>query len=126
MPAIASILYALFCPNRPCRVDLLLAGQVSLGAGVAAIVLSACCPWMIWAGLGLTVVGIGTLLLWQNLCNMSTCALAKEVTRVIGGIVLPIIGIVVGVPLVAACISGVALAVVSAIFGPIAAYAASC
>ena len=53
-------------------------------------------------------------------------ALAKEITKVIGGIVLPIVGIIAGIPLVAACISGVVLAVVGAIFGPIATYAATC
>ena len=123
---IGGIIYAIFCPNKPCKVGLLITGQSSLAEGVVAIVLSACCPWLIWAGLGLLVVGIATLLVWKSQCNKSTCALAKEVTKVIGGVVLPVLGILIGVPLVGACLSGVALAWVSAIFGPIAAYASSC
>jgi hypothetical protein len=124
--AIGGFIYAIFCPNKPCKVGLLITGQSSLAAGVSAIVLSACCPWLIWAGLGLAAVGIATLLLWKSQCNKSTCALAKEVTKVIGGVVLPVLGILIFVPLVGACLSGVALAWVSATFGPIAAYASSC
>lgn len=123
---ITGILYAIFCPNKPCKVGLLISGQSSLGGGVAAIILSACCPWMIWAGLILTVIGLSTLLLWRSQCEKSTCALAKEITKVIGGVVLPIIGIIAVIPILTACISGMALAGVGAVFGPIAAYAASC
>ncbi len=124
--AIAGIFYAIFCPNKPCKAALLISGQSLLGAGVAAIILSACCPWMIWAGLALTLVGLGALLLWRSQCNRTFCALAKEITKVIGGIVLPLIGIIVLIPGLTVCVSGAALAMVSAVFGPIAAYAASC
>jgi len=124
--AIAGIVYAIFCPNKPYRVGFLVVGQALLGAGVAAIILSACCPWMIWAGLGITLAGIGTLLLWQNQCHKSTCTLAKEIPKVIGGIVLPIVGIIAAIAILTACVSAITLASVSAIFGPIATYAASC
>src|SRR5690606_26208335 len=101
-------------------------GQALLGAGVAAILFSACCAWVFWAGLGLVLAGLSALLAWRAYCDESWCRLAKEVTYVIGGIVLPIIGILVGIPLISACVSAIALGVISAIFGPIAAYAAAC
>ncbi|MCC6557181.1 MAG: phage holin family protein [Polyangiaceae bacterium] len=123
---IAGIVYALFCPDKPCAWALLVSGQALLGAGVAAILFSACCAWVFWAGLGLVLAGLSALLAWRAYCDESWCRLAKEVTYVIGGIVLPIIGILVGIPLISACVSAIALGVISAIFGPIAAYAAAC
>jgi hypothetical protein len=126
LAAIAGILYAIFCRKKPCEVALLISGQSTLGAGAAAIILSACCPWMIWAGFALVASGMGLLLLWRSRCNKSVCALAKEITKIIGGIVLPLIGFVVIIPGLALCVNGVALAWVSAVFGLIAVYAASC
>lgn len=124
--AVLAIIYTIFCPDKPCGVTLLTAAQASLGAGVAAIVLSGCCPWVLWAGIILVLIGLGGLLLWKSQCDQSYCAVAKEITKVIGGIVLPIIGVVGLIPGVAGCISPIASAIVSGIFGPIAAYAASC
>lgn len=123
---ILGVIYSIFCPSKPCKILLLLTGQATLAAGVAAIVLSGCCPWMIWAGLGLVSTGLGLLLLWRSKCNRSYCALAKEVVKVVGVLVLPVLAVLVGIPVIGTCFSGVALAWVSALFGPISAYAATC
>jgi hypothetical protein len=124
--AVLLVIYALFCPNKPCSWALLLTGQILLGTGVAAIILSNCCTWMQAAGAVSLVIGIGLLLLWRSQCDQSFCRLAKEVTFVIGGITLPLIGAIASAPVIQACIDGIASAAVSAIFGPIAAFAASC
>jgi hypothetical protein len=126
LAAIAWIVWALLgCPT-PCGWGYLLSGQVMLGAGVASIILSGCCSWMILVGLIIAALGFGSLMLWKAHCNKSWCALAKEITYVIGGIVLPIISVVVAIPILAGCVNGVASVVVGGIFGPIAVYAAAC
>jgi hypothetical protein len=81
---------------------------------------------MILIGLIIAALGFGSLMLWKAHCNKSWCALAKEITYVIGGIVLPIISVVVAMPILSGCVNGVASAVVGGIFGPIAIYAAAC
>lgn len=123
---ILAVVYSIFCPNKPCKVALLISGQSSLAAGVAALVLSACCPWVFWAGLGLTASGLGLLMLWRSQCGKSYCEFAKEVVKVLGAFVLPILGILVGIPVISVCFSGVALAGISAVFGPVTVYASTC
>ncbi|WP_373050423.1 hypothetical protein [Thalassovita aquimarina] len=123
---VGGIIYAIFCPNKPCNVALLISGQSTLAAGVVAIVLSGCCPWVLWAGLGLAVSGLGLLEWWRRKCDKSICDLAKEITKVIGGVILPVLGALVGIPGLGACFSAIALAWISAIFGPIAAFASTC
>lgn len=113
------------CPD-PCQFPLLLSSQIALGAGVGALIFSGCCPWMIFAGLGLTLAGLGGLLLWRSICDKSFCQLAKEIVFVIGGIVLPLVSAILLVPLVAACVNITAFGWVTAVFGPIAIYAATC
>jgi hypothetical protein len=126
LAGLAWFLWWLFgCPD-PCQFALLLSSQIALGAGVGALIFSMCCPWMIWVGLGLTVAGLAGLLLWRAKCDKSFCAFAKEVVYVIGGIVLPIVSAILLIPLVAACVNVTALGWITAVFGPIAVYAAAC
>ena len=123
---ILGVIYAIFCPAKPCKIALLISGQSSLAVGVAALVLSACCPWVIWAGLGLTLSGLGLLLLWRSQCGKSYCDFAKEIVKVLGAFVLPILGVLIGIPVISTCFSGVALAWISAVFGPVTVYASTC
>ena len=97
-----------------------------LGAGVGVIILSGCCAWVLWVGLGLTLLGLGALLVWRDKCGKSWCTVAKEITYVIGGIVLPIVSYILYIPGISDCVNGLALAWVGAVFGPIAAIAAAC
>lgn len=122
---VVMIFWLIFC-DAPCRWAVLLGGQVLLGAGIGALIFSACCPWVFWVGLIMALIGLGLLFLWRALCDISFCDLAKEITYVIGGIVLPIVGIIVLIPVLVACVNTVALGVVGAVFGPIAVYAAAC
>ena len=126
LTVILTVVYSIFCPNKPCKVGLLISGQSSLAAGVAALVLSACCPWVIWAGLGLIISGLGLLLLWRSQCGKTYCEFAKEVVKVLGAFVLPILGILIGIPVISVCFSGFALGWISAVFGPVTVYASTC
>ena len=117
--------WLLGCPD-PCQFALLLSSQIALGAGIGALIFSGCCPWLILAGLGLTLAGLGGLFLWRAKCDKSFCAVAKEITYVIGGVVLPIVSAIIFIPAVAMCVNGTAAALVSGVFGPIAAYGAAC
>lgn len=128
---VGGIIYAFFCP-KPCKWLLLTTGQALLGAGVTALILSQCCPWMIFAGLAVTSTGMSLLMLWRSQCNKSWCSLAKKITVVVGGIVLPVLGILLTIPLIppfvslVPCVNLVAWSIISAFFGAIAAYAAQC
>ena len=126
LAVLLALLWGIACDEKPCGWGLLLASQAALGAGVAATVLSGCCPWMLPAGLGLIVVGLAGLIAWRSQCDMSWCRVAREIVFVVGGIILPLIGVIAGVPLVNTCVSGPALAGVGLVFGPIAVYAAAC
>jgi hypothetical protein len=118
--------FAVLCDNKPCKWALLMTAQAALGAGVGAAIFSNCCSWLLWAGLGLMILGLVLFVVWKRECNKSWCAVAKEVTYVISGIVLTLVGIASSIPVITGCINGTVLAVVSAIAGLIAAYAASC
>lgn len=55
---VAGILVAIFCPNLPCNYALLTTAQATIAGGSALIVFSACCLWVLFAGIGTVIAGI--------------------------------------------------------------------
>jgi hypothetical protein len=112
------VFYAIFCPNKPCRLSLLLSGQVLFAAGLMAIVFSACCNPLIGAGAILIFLGAAALGSWAVFCNISMCKFLKEISFVYAT-VLATVGAISGfvaltgiLSILLTCLSGTASAII--------------
>lgn len=123
---VTGLIYFFSCDDKPCSYEILISAQATLGAGVSAMILSDCCLSVFLGAIGLITAGIALFSLWQNKCLLSFCTVAKEITKVIGGVVLPVLAVIVIIPAVNLCFSGIAMSIISGIFGLIAIYAVSC
>lgn len=126
LAGLLAVLYSLFCPDKQCGWQLLLSAQTFLGAGAGAVILSACCSWLAFAGVILLIAGFSAIFLWWSTCNKTSCDVAGEITVVIMGLIVPLGGLLASVPGLSACISLAGFGVISFIFGPIATIAAAC
>jgi hypothetical protein len=72
------ILWLIFCPVKPCNWGLLMSAQVTFGVGVGVLHFTACCPTMLFVGLGGLVAGLALFGLWKEICDISWCRLSKE------------------------------------------------
>ena len=122
---IAAILFAIFCP-KPCAWGLLFLWQVLLGVGLLLLCFTTCCPsfWVI--GGGLTAAGLGLMALWKSRCNKSNCDVLKELVIAISGVVVPLVGWFLGVPVLMACMNTIITAALTTLAGLIAIAASQC
>jgi hypothetical protein len=97
-------LYWLFCKNKPCKWALLMAWQVSVGAGWISILFAGCCPTLWGIGGGLIAAGLGGMYLWKAECDKTACDVYKEYAPIITGVVIPFITVVGDFPGLFACI----------------------
>jgi hypothetical protein len=122
--AIASWLDAA-CPS-PCGMTLLITWQAMLGAGVGALYLMNCCPWMLWSGLGLIVSALLLAKRWANNCNMSGCRVLGEISSVLVGVVIPVYTTISSNILIRPCVNNVFEVLIPWISGALAIWAISC
>ena len=128
MGILAGVLFVFLCPNKPCGYFLLTFAQVSLGVGEFAIVVinPICCAWMLWIGIGLTIVGIGLFLLWRARCEYSWCKLLREASYLLGGAVITYIGVFENLPILNECINPLGRSIVGGIIAVIGIAATAC
>lgn len=112
LAAIAAIFWGIFCP-KPCAWALLLAWQVSIGVGFTLLYFTTCCPQFWLIGLPLIATGIGLMFAWKRRCNMSTCAVLKELSIALSSVILPLLGWLGAIPGLAACINHVVAGILS-------------
>lgn len=118
-------LWLIFCP-QPCGWQLLLAWQVALGVGIGALYYATCCP-ILWAiGFGLIAVAIGLLLAWVRRCKKTFCQVMVELSVVITGVILPVLGWLFGIPLISACLNPIVAAAVGTLASAVAFAIAFC
>ena len=122
---IAGIFWAIFC-SKPCGWGLLLAWQVAIGAGLILLCFTTCCPsfWII--GPLLVLIGIGLLFAWKERCHKSNCAVMKELLIALSGVVLPVLGWLGVIPVLAACINPLAVGALTSLAAIVAISAATC
>ncbi len=123
--AIAGILWGIFCP-KPCAWGLLLAWQVSLGVGMILLCFTVCCPTFWVIGGGLTALGLTLMLVWKKRCKKSNCAVLKELVIAISGVILPLLGWLLAIPALAACINTIITGTLSTLAAAISIAAANC
>jgi hypothetical protein len=123
--AVAAIVWSIFCP-KPCGWGALLAWQVALGVGFILLCFTVCCPTFWLLGVGLVGVGVGLMFTWKNRCNMSNCALLKELVIAISGVVLPLLGWLEVIPVLAACVNPLVTGALSTLAAAIAVAATNC
>ncbi len=104
--AIAGVFWGIFC-KKPCAWALLLAWQAAIGAGYLLLCFTTCCPsfWVI--GGGLILLGIGLMLAWKSHCNQNRCQVLKELVLAISGVLIPLLGWLGVIPVLAPCINHV-------------------
>ena len=122
---IAGILWGIFCP-KPCLWGLLLAWQVSIGAGLLLLCFTTCCPIFWPIGLGLVAAGIALMLIWKRRCRKNQCQVLKELVIAISGVLIPLLGSLGLIPVLAPCLNPLVTAAVSVLAGVITIMAASC
>ncbi len=128
--AVAIVLMLLYglatCDTKPCAWFLLILGQALVAAGVGAIIISKCCPWMLEAGSVIASIGAALTLLWAVQCKQTLCRWAIEVVFAIGAFALPAAAAVAAIPVLSSCVDGTAGAIVGGLYGALAAYAVRC
>jgi len=122
---IAGLIWGIFCP-KPCAWGLLLTWQVSLGAGLLLLCFTTCCAVFWPIGLGLVALGIALMLVWKRRCRRNWCQVLKELVIAISGVLIPLLGSLGLIPVLAACINPTVTAAVSLLAGAITLAAASC
>lgn len=75
---IVFLLWLILCAERPCKSWLLMLGLAFIGAGVALLHLSGCCPIFAIIGLASVALGVALMLAWRSACDMTWCAFASE------------------------------------------------
>jgi hypothetical protein len=91
------ILWSIFCP-KPCGWEYLLAWQVSLSAGIAALYFAPCCPFLWWVGGALIAAALVALAAWVRACDIGWCRFIAELAVVLAGVVVPALGWIAGIP----------------------------
>jgi PKD domain len=110
--AVATFFWA-FC-DKPCAWALLLAWQVSVGAGAVLLYFSKCCAVAFWLiGLGLVAAGVTLMFVWKSHCNESDCAVVAELSIALVSVILPVLGWVGAIPVLHACVNTLVAAILS-------------
>lgn len=122
---IAGILWGIFCP-KPCAWALLLTWQVALGAGFLLLCFTTCCPSFWPIGLGLIALGIALMLVWKRRCKKNRCQVLKELVIAISGVLIPLLGWLTAIPVLAPCINPLVTGILASIAGIITLAAANC
>ena len=122
---IAAILFGIWCP-KPCLWGVLFLWQVMLGVGIILLCFTTCCPAFIALGGGLAGIGLGVMAWWKQQCNKSNCDLFKELTIVMSGVLLPLLGWLGVIPALAACINPIVTGALATIAAFVAVTAANC
>ncbi len=123
--ALAGILWGIFCP-KPCAWALLLAWQVSIGVGFVLLYFTVCCPAFWFIGLALIAAGIGLMITWKRHCNVSTCAVLKELSIALSSVILPLLGWLGVIPALGACGNNYVRAFLSTLAAAVAVAALHC
>jgi PKD domain-containing protein len=123
--AIAAIFWGILCP-KPCAWALLLAWQVSIGVGFVLLYFTTCCPQLLFVGLPLIASGIALMFAWKRRCNMSTCAVLKELSIALSSVILPLLGWLGAIPGLAACINHVVAGILSTLAAAVGVAALHC
>lgn len=124
--AIALLIWAIFCPNKPCKYGLLLSAQIALGAGIGALYFAPCCPWLWAVGAGLILAGIAGIILWAKECRKTFCQVMAELAVVITVVIIPVLDWLGLVPVLSACLNPAVEAAVSTLSAAIALALAKC
>lgn len=112
--AIALILFWIFCTKCICGWLYLFFWRVFFGVGVLITIFSGvapasctcaccCCPSMMWPGLGLILLGLLSLYLWQQHCKKTLCEVLSEVIIVMSVYIFPILAIIQSIPTATQC-----------------------
>jgi hypothetical protein len=123
---VLAIIWAIFCPNKPCRWPLLLLWQAMVGAGVAALYVSNCCPPLLFVGIGLIVAGLALMGVWAALCRASTCRISRELLIVFASALVPLLAYIGLVPILKPCIAPWVAAAVATITAVLSAAVLAC
>ena len=102
--ALVGIFWAIFCP-RPCAWPLLFSWQVLIGVGAMMLCFTVCCPTFWWVGVPLLAAGVALMFVWKNRCKESMCEIWKELFIAISGVIIPALGYIADVPVLAACLN---------------------
>lgn len=114
--ALLGLIWGIFCP-KPCKWGLLLAWQLALGTGIAALYIANCCP-VLWAiGAGLIASAAIPFELWRRQCDASKCTIYAELAIVMSGVLIPVFGWLAGIPILAACFNPIVTGIVGTIAG---------
>jgi len=122
---IAGILWGIFCP-KPCAWALLLAWQVALGSGFLLLCFTTCCPSFWPIGLGLIALGVAGMFAWKARCKKNRCQVLKELVIALSGVLIPLLGWLAAIPVLAPCINHVVTGILSTIAAIITLAAANC
>ena len=111
---VAAFVWA-FC-DKPCAWALLLAWQVSVGAGAVLLYFNQCCTLAFsLIGLGLVGAGVTLMFVWKSHCNESDCAVVAELSIALVSVILPVLGWVGVIPVLHACVNNVVAGILSAL-----------
>jgi hypothetical protein len=112
--------------KKPCHSALLLAWQFSIGVGIGILCFTACCPTFGWLGWVMVGAGGTASLTWVALCKYSYCRWLKEMQALVGGAILPVLGMLKAVPLLSGCVDPWAAGAASALGAAIVVLYAAC
>jgi hypothetical protein len=77
-------------------------------------------------GSGLVAAALGSMALWVRRCRVGFCHLMVELLVVLSGVIVPALGWIAGIPILAECINPVVAATVSTLSAAVALAVASC
>lgn len=91
------ILYAIFCPCKPCGWLWILLWQTFLGLGLLLLIFGDCCNFWIW-GLILVAVSFLWLWIWRRRCDVDRCDILRELLWMWTVLIVPIVGFLTDTP----------------------------
>ena len=88
---VGGLLTYFFCKKTECNWHLLLAWQISLGAGVALLNFGSCCVTNYYSGGALLAASAAAMWYWKKRCKASSCKLYAEILFVLVTVLGPLI-----------------------------------
>jgi hypothetical protein len=103
---VALIFYLIFCTKCKCGWFYLFLWRVLFGVGILYAIFADCCGGTsaFLIGLGLLLLGVLFLLLWQNQCKKTLCELLEEVILLMSGYIIPVAAFVLSIPALMDCL----------------------